>query len=122
MKDLFNNMGQLFNEFDEATQFSTHKKENNAESQANLEKHKGKFNRQMQAIFDYLMTGAELDSLTAMMGLKVKQCTVSIGHLPRRILDLKEKGVRISSVQHKNGTKTWFMTDEDRAANQKYCG
>ena len=122
MKDLFQNMTNLFNEFDEATQFSTHKKENNSESQANLEKHKVKFNRQMQAVFDHLISGAELDSLTAMLGLKTNQYTVCIGHLPRRILDLKEKGVRISSVQHKNGTKTWFMTEEDRAANQKYCG
>lgn len=65
-----------------------HKVENNAASQANLDLQSPKFNKQCSQVLNILLSGERLTTWSAMVNYH-------IGHLPRRILDLKEKGILI---------------------------
>ena len=62
--------------------------ENNSESQAHFEANKEKFSRQCRIVYQALLRGERLTSMDAMV-------RYGIGHLPRRILDLKEHGVPV---------------------------
>ena len=65
-----------------------HSRENNAESEINLAKQADKLNKQCSQVLNILMTGEKLTSWSAMVNHH-------IGHLARRILDLKQKGYAI---------------------------
>lgn len=65
-----------------------HTRENNAESQANLQQQAGHLNKQCSQVFNILMTGERLTSWSAMVHYH-------IGHLARRIADLRDKGYPI---------------------------
>lgn len=83
--------------------FQTHENENNKESQANLDKNRKRFNAKCKIVFDRLMAGEELTVL---------QCANDgIASLPRRIKDIREKGVEISDYWN-NGVKYYFMTSD----------
>lgn len=91
--------------------FTVHQSENNPESQRHLDKNRPKFNRQCQQVFDMLMKRTVLSTYTALVNHK-------IGHLPRRIKDLRESGVMISDCWD-GGSKHWYMTPEDKSHNKK---
>lgn len=91
--------------------FTVHQSENNPESQRHLDNNRPKFNRQCQQVFDLLMGGKVLTSYGSMVFHK-------IGHLARRIKDLRESGVRISDCWD-GGSKHWYMTPEDKSHNKK---
>jgi hypothetical protein len=85
-----------------------HKAENNADSLANLELQAPKFNKQCSQVLNILLSGERLTSWTAMV-------KYHIGHLPRRILDLKEKGIAIQDEWvEENGSrfKQYFLTKQ----------
>jgi len=107
MFDLFNQPAQI-----------VHTRENNPESEANLRKHAVKFNRQCEAVFTSLMLGHELTTHSALMGLRLGHGTICIGHLPRRIADLREKGVAISTRKTDGGYNVWFMSEADKLKNK----
>lgn len=65
-----------------------HRRENNQESQDNLTRQASNLNKQCHQVLSILQTGERLTSWSAMV-------RYHIGHLPRRILDLKEKGIEI---------------------------
>lgn len=82
-----------------------HTRENNAESQANLQQQAGHLNKQCSQVLNILMTGERLTSWSAMVHYH-------IGHLARRCLDLKEKGYDIKSEwRTENGArfKEYFL-------------
>lgn len=65
-----------------------HVRENNPESEKNLALQSVKFNKQCSQVLNILQSGERLTSWSAMVKYHV-------GHLARRILDLKEKGVAV---------------------------
>jgi len=88
--------------------FTTHSRENNPESQANLDANKPHFSKQCQLVWSLLQSGERLTVRDAM----VKH---NINSLPRRILDLREyfrKNYLPDPIQtrHKeNGTKEYYL-------------
>ena len=82
-----------------------HKKENNAGSETNLNANRSRFNRKCQQVFDMLMEGQEL----TVLGCAIK----GISSLPRRILDLREKGIIISD-RWENGVKVYYIAQENK--------
>lgn len=95
-------------------EFSVHQRENNAESQDHLDINREHFSAQCKRVYDYLMNGGRLTVYSAMVDLRISSA-------PRRILDLKEKGVKISDrwVGEKETNKEWFMSTEDKMDNKK---
>lgn len=72
----------------------------------NLELQRPKLNKQCSQVLNILLTGERLTSWSAMV-------QHHIGHLARRILDLKEKGIQIQDEwKEENGTrfKEYFLT------------
>lgn len=94
--------------------FDVHKRENNAESQGHLDINREHFSAQCKRVYDYLMNGGRLTVYSAIVGLRISS-------LPRRLKDLKDKGVRISDrwVGEKETNKEWFMSTEDKLDNKK---
>ena len=90
--------------------FTVHVVENNVESQMHLEKNRVAFGGQCLKVFNLLLNGSELTS-------KVAMTDYNIGHLARRILDLKENGVLIGD-KWVEGVKVWFMTPEQIEFNK----
>lgn len=96
---------------DEQMEFDfTHQEENNVESQKHLNKNRAAFNQKCQTVLDWLLEGQEL---------KVLDCAnKGIASLPRRIKDLKEKGIDISDKWDSN-IKVYYMTQEQILKNKK---
>jgi len=90
--------------------FQVHENENTRESQANLDRNRKKFNAKCKIVFDRLMAGEELTVLGA--------ANNGISSLPRRCLDLKQKGVEISDYWN-NGIKYYFMTSDQVNSNER---
>jgi len=109
-------MKSLANQFQ--LDFTVHSVENNSESQSILNEHKKKFSHQCKAIFDYLMRGGKLTSHSALQGIRYEDKLVQIGHLPRRIADLKENGVMLSFTL-RDSFKEWYVSEGDFEFNQK---
>lgn len=87
--------------------------ENNPESQNNLELQSMKFSKQCNQVLNILLSGEKLTSWSAMV-------TYKIGHLARRILDLKEKGIAIDDEWiEENGSryKKYFLSRESLQQN-----
>jgi hypothetical protein len=82
--------------------FNISHRENNPESQAHFEANKDKFSKQCRIVYEALLRGERLTTKIAMKDY-------DIGHLPRRILDLKEKGVSIDSVFIEGNYKEYFL-------------
>lgn len=80
-----------------------HKFENNKKSQEHLDANRYHFKGQCAQVYSLLMAGKRITSRDAMI-------QHGIGHLPRRILDLKEAGVEIKDefVMDKDGKKTRY--------------
>ena len=91
--------------FDTPSQdFTVHQRENNTESQTNLNENREHFSKQCKDLYNYLMTGAECN------GDKAKEL-FGIRHLPRRYKDLKDApNCVLISDKWENGMKTLFMT------------
>ncbi|MEM1337297.1 MAG: hypothetical protein AAGF96_06080 [Bacteroidota bacterium] len=66
----------------------THGIENNQESEANYIKHLDEFNRQCRIVLEQLLTGQRMNVRDSLIYL-------GIGHLPRRIKDLREAGIPV---------------------------
>lgn len=95
--------------------FTVHTQENNPESETHLLENKMKFSKQSKTVFDLMMAGKRLTSRSAMI-------EHHIGHLARRIKDLKDAPNNIPVidewVKDADGTtqvKEWFMTPENIA-------
>ena len=96
--------------------FTTHEAENNTESQTHLEHNRAHFSEQCKRVFDLLMSGANLTVYEAMI-------THGIASFPRRVKDLKDRGVRITDAWYNDGTnkfKRYWMTAEDKESNKKF--
>jgi hypothetical protein len=89
----------------------THVFENNAESQINLDDRRIHFNAKCKLVFEWLQAGRELTVLQAAVD--------GVASLPRRIADLKEKGVLVSD-RWNNGIKVWFLDPEQLEFNKKF--
>ena len=87
---------------------NAHQRENNPESQANMDFNRPRFNRVCQLVFDRLMRGDRLTVLAC--------ANEGISSLPRRILDLREARVSISD-RWENGSKLYYMTGQDMTDN-----
>lgn len=80
-----------------------HTHENNSVSQGVLEENRYHFTGQCAVVYSLLTRGLKLDTSSALLRLK-------IGHLPRRIGDLRAKGVPIvSEPVIRNGKKTRYV-------------
>lgn len=90
--------------------FDVHRHENNEESQKNLDKNRKKFSQKCQIVYDRLMAGEILTVLGA--------ANDGISALPRRCLDLKQKGVEISDYWHQ-GIKYYHMTSSQVETNER---
>lgn len=89
----------------------THSEENNLESQTHLNKNRKSFNQKCQKVLGWLLEGKELTVL---------QCANDgVASLPRRIKDLKDKGVDISDKWEKN-IKIYYMSTEQVQQNKKF--
>lgn len=77
----------------------THDRENNSESEGYLNENKPRLARQCERVLDLLKNGKRLTVRSAML-------EHGVSSLPRRILDLKESGVKINH--------TWIMEDGAR--------
>jgi hypothetical protein len=69
---------------------TVHKKENNPVSQQVLDDNKEHFSKQAQLVYELLGKGIKLTAREAMI-------QHGIGHLARRIADLREAGINIES-------------------------
>lgn len=95
--------------------FEIHSNENNRESLDNLNENRPHFNKQCQKVYDLLISGQQLTVYSSIT-------QYHINSVPRRILDLKEKGVLINdkwdeSVKPK--VKVWFMNNGSKEFNSK---
>lgn len=81
-----------------------HRRENSAENETHLHKNKFHFTGQCAVVYSLLKKGIRLTAREAMI-------TYNIGHLARRIADLKQAGVVIESefAQGEN-YKEYFMS------------
>lgn len=89
-----------------------HLHENNVESMENLAASYERLSKQCKKVFDLLMNGKSLTTESALVVYKVFS-------LPRRILDLKQKRVKISD-RWDDKVKVWWMTEADRSYNQRF--
>lgn len=95
--------------------FEIHSHENNRESLDHLNDNRPHFNKQCKCVFDLLMSGVQLTVYSAIT-------QHHINSVPRRILDLKEKGVLINdrwdeSVKPK--IKIWFIDEINKKLNNQ---
>lgn len=94
--------------------FEVHKFENNPESQAHLEENRAHFSGQCKKVFDLLVAGWQLTVKSALVDYNIQS-------LPRRILDLKKKGIEISDSwlsDTKPATKVWYMSPQQASINK----
>ena len=108
------------NIFDNIPDFTavSHRRENNAESQKHLEENDDKFTGQCAKVFSLLLKGVVLSSYIAMTNY-------GIGHLPRRIKDLRDNGgIEIDESFEKTSdgkttrNKLWFMKNRISPASK----
>lgn len=95
-----------------------HQKENNQESQQHLEENKDHFSAQCLKVLEILQQGKRLTVKSAMNQYE-------IWSLPRRILDLKEKGIDIHDewILDKDGKtkiKQWFLAPKTEQSLQEF--
>lgn len=96
--------------------FTPHQNENNPGSQQHLNENRSHFSDQCRRVYGILFTGNVLTVSIAMN-------TYQIMSLPRRILDLKRLGFKITdrwSTEHKTKTKEYFMTGDDINFNKTH--
>lgn len=92
--------------------FKVHSHESNKESEAILKQEQKRLSANCKLIFDYLMEGKTLNSVTASK-------LFSMVDFRRRCCDLEENGVHISEKKSDmgKGLKDRFMTTEDKFKN-----
>lgn len=93
--------------------FNAHASENNGSSKRHLEKNRDRFNAKCAEVYRRLMAGERLTVLAC--------ANTGISSLPRRILDLKERGVEISDEWHEVGAtkiKRYFCSHDDLGKNR----
>lgn len=93
------------------TEFKVHERENNAESEINLESNRERFQGQCKKLYDYLMSGGRCN------GDQAKEL-FGIRHLPRRKKDLTDQGFKISD-EWVGKMKDIFMSNEDIEYNNQ---
>ncbi len=111
------------NIFDAVPDFTRtlHRKENNPESQKHLEDNEQKFVGQCAVVYSLLMKGVVLSSYIAMTQYR-------IGHLPRRLKDLRDDGGLHIDAQFErtpdgktSRNKIWFIREKlSEATKVKY--
>lgn len=102
--------------------FNIHQRENNASSQAHLEKNRVALTGKCLIVLNVLLNGLEIWSDAAETRcyneegeMVVAGTGVKISSLPRRIKDLKEMGL-IEWIEHedKEGYRHWFIRKENK--------
>jgi hypothetical protein len=94
--------------------FNVHQYESKAESQIILDNNRPHFSRQCRVLFDALMAGKVLTS-------EISFLEYNIVDFRRRICDLKEIGVLISSRLKQNSrSKEWFLDKDQKEYNSKF--
>lgn len=91
--------------------FSVHEHENNHVSQSHLDANREHFAGKCLTVYEWLMFGHNLTVLWA--------ANNKVSSLPRRLKDLKDKGMLISE-KWDEGVKIWFLTPEQRQYNLKF--
>lgn len=102
--------------------FNIHQRENNAGSQAHLEKNRVALTGKCLIVLNVMLNGLEIWSDAAETrcfdaeGKRVMEGTgVKISSLPRRIKDLKEMGLtEWLSYEDKDGYRHWFIKPQNR--------
>jgi hypothetical protein len=89
--------------------FTVHKAENNPASQKHLDANRAKFTAKCAEVYRRLMAGDRLTVLAC--------ANAGISSLPRRILDLRERGVCISD-EWQDGVKVYYASSTDLAFNR----
>lgn len=91
--------------------FVIHSRESNPESQKILEANRKRLSKNCKSIFDKLMDGRRLTSFNC-----------GLVDFRRRICDLKENGVMLSSIGSEDETrcKIWYMTEDQKKFNKKF--
>lgn len=94
---------------------AVHNHENNAASQSFLEKNRKKFGGQCRLIFNELMKGGQMTTLTGVIDF-------GIGDVTRRMHDLIEKfGIMLSNKwDEEEKYKIWYMSDTDKEYNKRF--
>ena len=84
---------------------SIHERENNRESENNLNENRKHFTKQAQDVFNALMNGGILTADSARERFGVR-------HLPRRLADIREAGFAMSDeiIPNSHGMKKTYMT------------
>lgn len=94
-------MIDLFNQ----PHLTVHPKENNSESQTNLDENRKKFNKQCQFVLDIFKSGKRLTRRGAY--------DYGIASLERRVKDLRENGIEIKTewvqIDGRNSHKEYFL-------------
>lgn len=94
-----------------------HDQENNSESQSFLQENSHKFSKQCLKVLEVFYSGKKLTCKSALIDY-------GIGHLPRRLADLKENGVKIEEewVRDDKGKrlyKQWWMAITKRPTKEE---
>lgn len=95
-------INQLYIDFTQVV----HRRENNPASESNLNRNRFHFTGQCAMIKTLLEKGIHLTSRSALL-------EYNIGHLPRRIKDLKDAGFPIESKEiDSKGTKEYYLNEQ----------
>ncbi len=96
--------------------FQVHDKENNSESEIHLSYNRKDFSKQCEKLFYILINGEQITTKSALL-------IHNIHSLPRRIMDLRnDNGVKISDKwDSTEKVKIWYMSQEDKDFNEKFC-
>jgi hypothetical protein len=79
-----------------------HTRENNPESQANLDRNRPHFTNQCELLLEVLRKGEHLTGRSALLDY-------GVAALPRRIKDLKENGIPVQSRMIGGGFKEYYL-------------
>lgn len=95
----------------DSVNFDINVRQNTDDNQAHYDANKPRFNRQCAKVYDLLMSGRRLTVADALV-------SHGIGHLPRRIADLREKNIMVNScwIEVKSGdgytrVKEYYLFD-----------
>ncbi len=92
--------------------FPPHERENNHESEQRLHAHREHFSSQCEKVYGLLRSGIKLTVKSAMNDWNIMS-------LPRRILDLKQRGISIESrfIEGTNIKEYFLGSSQDNAGN-----
>lgn len=88
------------------SQIKVHDKERGSENQEILEEVKPRLILSCRKIYEYLMKGHRMTGYKMTMRLGISETR-------RRIKDLRDSGVKMSYIRTEDGSKEWYMTEDE---------